>query len=158
MAANKKKKSVVKAKAKPAAKVKTKVKAKPKLTAKAAAPQKKSASKTPAPKKTVPAKSSRKGDNYLTPLDDRVLIEVHERATKTAGGIFIPDTVETQHTRGTIVAVGRGRRNKKGYVRPMDVQVGDEVLYAEFAGTPITIDSKPLLLMKEEELLGVIES
>ena len=149
MAANKKKKSVVKAKAKPAAKVK----AKPKVKAKAAAPQKKSA-----PKKIVPTKSSRQGNNYLTPLDDRVLIEVHERVTKTAGGIFIPDTVETQHTRGTIVAVGRGRRNKKGYVRPMDVQVGDEVLYAEFAGTPITIDSKPLLLMKEEELLGVIES
>lgn len=151
MAANKKKKSVVKAKAKPA--VKVKAKAKPKVKAKTAAPQKKSA-----PKKIVSTKSSRKGDNYLTPLDDRVLIEVHERVTKTAGGIFIPDTVDTQHTRGTIVAVGRGRRNKKGYVRPMDVQVGDEVLYAEFAGTPITIDSKPLLLMKEEELLGVIES
>lgn len=155
MAANKKKKSVVKAKAKPAAKVKAKSKAQ--VAKKSAVPQKKSAPKLSA-KKLSSSKPSRAGRNYLTPLDDRVLIEVQERSNKTAGGIFIPDTVETQHTRGIVVAVGRGRRNKKGYVRPMDVQVGDEVLYAEFAGTPITIDSKPLLLVKEEELLGVIES
>lgn len=153
MAANKKKKSVVKAKAKPTTKVKAKSKPQAKAKVAKAATQKKAA-----PKKIVSTKSSRTGDSYLTPLDDRVLIEVTPRESKTAGGIFIPDTVETQHTRGTIVAVGRGRRNKKGYVRPMDVQVGDEVLYAEFAGTPITIDSKPLLLMTEDELLGVIES
>lgn len=156
MAANKKKKSVVKAKAKPAAKASAKSKAKPAAkVAKQSAPQKKAASK-----KVSPVKSSTKakGTHYLTPLDDRVLLEVAPRETQTAGGIFIPDTVETKHIRGTIVAAGRGRRNKKGYVRPMDVQVGDEVLYAEFAGTPITVGSQELLLMKEEDLLGVIES
>lgn len=118
---------------------------------------KKSAPQKTLKKKTVQLKSMAKGTHDLTPLDDRVLVAVNARLTKTAGGIFIPDTVETQHTRGTVIAVGRGRRNKKGYVRPMDVKVGDEVLYAEFAGTPITIDSKSLLLIKEEELLGVIE-
>lgn len=138
MAANKSKKAKPKAKAKPNLK-------------------KKSASRKSPAKKTVQLKSTSKGARYLTPLDDRVLIEITPRDNKTAGGIFIPDTVETQHTRGTVVAVGRGRRNKKGYVRPMDVKVGDEVLYAQYAGTPVTIDSKSLLLMKEEELLGVIE-
>lgn len=133
-----------------------KQKAKPKAKAKSKAPKKSAPQKT-LKKKTVQLKSTSKGTHYLTPLDDRVLIEVNPRLNKTAGGIFIPDTVNTQHTRGTVVAVGRGRRSKKGYVRPMDVQVGDEVLYAEFAGTPVTIDSKSLLLIKEEELLGVIE-
>jgi len=133
-----------------------KQKTKPKAKAKSKAP-KKSAPQKSLKKNTVQLKTTSNGTRYLTPLDDRVLIEVSPRLNKTSGGIFIPDTVETQHTRGIVMAVGRGRRNKKGYVRPMDVQVGDEVLYAEFAGTPITIDSKSLLLIKEEELLGVIE-
>jgi chaperonin GroES len=94
--------------------------------------------------------------DILTPLDDRLVIEI-EQLEKTAGGLFIPATASERPQRGKVLAVGRGKRDKKGRVRPMDVRLGDEVLFANFAGTPITISGHDVVIMRESDLLGVID-
>lgn len=149
------KKSAVKAtarKATPKTSAKLKASVKPKkLVApkKAAADKAKTAAKAAAPSK-APALAK-----ILTPLDDRMLVSVAEPATTTAGGILIPGSVAQRPNRGKVLAVGRGRRNKKGHVRPLDVSVGDYVLFPEYAGTPITWQGAELLILREEEVLGI---
>ena len=93
----------------------------------------------------------------LTPLGDRVIIEpADEEASTSSGGIIIPDTAKEKPSEGEIIAVGSGARNEKGEITPLDVQVGDLVLFGKWSGTEITLEGEELLIMKESDILGVI--
>ncbi|MCS5595640.1 MAG: co-chaperone GroES [Pseudomonadota bacterium] len=92
------------------------------------------------------------------PLHDRVLLRRIEVSEKTAGGIIIPDTVKEKPMEGEIVAVGSGARDEAGKVVPLDVQAGDRVLFSKWSGTEVTIDGEELLVMKESDIMGVIEA
>ncbi len=91
------------------------------------------------------------------PLHDRVLVEPLEAEEKTAGGIIIPDTAKEKPQEGKIVAAGKGAQNDKGEVRPLDVKVGDRVLYGKWSGTEVKVDGKDLVIMKESDILGIVE-
>ncbi len=91
------------------------------------------------------------------PLHDRVLVEPLNAEEKTAGGIIIPDTAQEKPMEGKIVAVGTGYKSDDGKVIPLDVKKGDTVLYGKFAGTEVRIDGKDLLIVKETDILAVIE-
>jgi len=91
------------------------------------------------------------------PLHDRVLVRRVEQDTKTAGGIIIPDTAQEKPSEGEVVAVGSGVRNEAGALQPLDVKAGDKVLFGKWSGNEVTIDGEDLLIMKESDLLGVIE-
>jgi len=90
------------------------------------------------------------------PLHDRVLIRPLDEDEKTAGGIIIPDTAKEKPMQGKIIAVGDGARDEKGKVTPMDLKVGDKVLYGKWAGTEVKIDSEDLVIMKESDVMGVL--
>lgn len=92
----------------------------------------------------------------LRPLQDRVVVQRLEEETKTAGGIIIPDTHAEKPSQGKIVAVGTGYRLQDGTVRNLDVKVGDVVLFGKYSGTPVKVDGKEVLVMKEDEILGVL--
>lgn len=87
----------------------------------------------------------------ITPLHDRVIVRAAEAETKTAGGIIIPDTAKEKPQRGTVVAVGTGKKDE-----PMTVKPGDTVLYGKYAGTEITVGVEDLLIMRESDILAVI--
>ncbi len=145
-------------KAKPAAVKKTKTanaKTKTKTKTKTIKPKLARVAPVTSPTKITPQRSDFR---ILTPLDDRVLIRVAEPMTKTAGGIFIPTTATDQPDRGQVVAKGRGRRNKKGVIRPLDVNVGDTVLFPKYSGTKITFGNEDYLILREEDILGVVTS
>jgi chaperonin GroES len=91
------------------------------------------------------------------PLHDRVLLRRVEQNEKTAGGIIIPDTAKEKPMEGEILAVGSGSRNEDGKVVPLDVKAGDRVLFGKWSGTEVKIDGEDLLIMKESDLLGIIE-
>jgi len=93
----------------------------------------------------------------LRPLQDRILVKRIEEETVTAGGIFIPDTAKEKPQRGEIVAVGKGKKSEDGKVQPLDVKVGDKVLFGKYAGTDIKIEGQEYLIMREDDILGVIE-
>jgi chaperonin GroES len=93
----------------------------------------------------------------IRPLHDRVIVERIEDETKTAGGIIIPDSAKEKPTKGTVVAVGNGVRNENGEILPLDVKEGDTVLFAKWGGTEITINNKDLLILKESDILGILE-
>ena len=90
------------------------------------------------------------------PLGDRVLVKRVEEETKTKGGIIIPDTAKEKPQEGEVVAVGPGARNDKGDVVALDVKAGDRILFGKWSGTEVTIDGEELLIMKESDILGVI--
>lgn len=90
------------------------------------------------------------------PLKDRLLVEVEGPSDVTAGGIIIPGSVSERPNQGCVVAAGTGRRNKKGQLRPLDVHVGDRVLFAQFAGTNVMLNQKEYLILREEEVLGIV--
>ena len=92
------------------------------------------------------------------PLHDRVLIEVLEGEEKTAGGIIIPDTAKEKPQEGEIVAVGSGARTEDGKIIPMDVKVGDEVLFGKWSGTEVKIDGVEYSIMKEADIMGISKS
>ena len=92
------------------------------------------------------------------PLHDRVLVRRIEQNTKTAGGIIIPDTAKEKPMEGEILACGTGGRDDGGNVVPMDVKQGDRVLFTKWAGTEVTIDGEELLVMKESDIVGVVEA
>ena len=94
----------------------------------------------------------------VRPLNDRVLVKRLEEETKTAGGIYIPDSAKEKPTRGKIIAAGNGRADDEGKRRPLDVKAGDEILFGKYAGTEIKIDGEDLMIMKEDDILAVIES
>jgi len=91
------------------------------------------------------------------PLHDRVLVRRIEAEEKTAGGIIIPDTAKEKPMQGEVVAVGPGARDEQGKVQPLDVKPGDRVLFGKWSGTEVKIDGEDLLIMKESDILGVIE-
>ena len=91
------------------------------------------------------------------PLHDRVVIRRLEEDEKTAGGIIIPDSAKEKPMQGQVLAVGPGSRNEKGEVVPLDVQAGDTVLFGKWSGTEVRIDGEDVLIMKESDIMGVIE-
>ncbi len=93
----------------------------------------------------------------LRPLHDRVIIKRLEAETKSAGGIVIPDSAAEKPVRGEVVAAGTGKILEDGKVRPIAVKAGDKVLFGKYSGTEVKIDGEELLVMREEDLLAVIE-
>ena len=91
------------------------------------------------------------------PLGDRVLIKRIEEEEKTKGGIIIPDTAKEKPQEGEVVAVGPGVRDDNGKVQPLDVKTGDRILFGKWSGTEVKIDGQDLLIMKESDVLGVVE-
>jgi chaperonin GroES len=93
----------------------------------------------------------------IRPLDDRVVIELVEEDEKTAGGIFLPETAKEKPQRGKVVAVGPGSLTDSGQRAEMTVKKGDHVLFGKFSGTEVEVDGKELMVMRESDLLAVIE-
>lgn len=94
----------------------------------------------------------------LKPLGDRLVVEPKERETMTSSGIVLPETAKEKPQEGTVLAVGPGRRDDDGKRIEMDVAVGDTVLYAKYGGTEIKIDDKKLLILKESDVLAILEN
>lgn len=92
------------------------------------------------------------------PLHDRVLVRRVESEEKTAGGLIIPETAKEKPMQGEVIAVGNGQIQEDGSVRTLDVKAGDHVLFGKWSGTEVKIDGEDLLIMKESDILGVIES
>ncbi|MBT1072651.1 co-chaperone GroES [Pelotalea chapellei] len=93
----------------------------------------------------------------LRPLQDRIIVKRVEEETKTAGGLFIPETAKEKPQRGEIVAVGNGKKTEDGKVLPLDVKVGDMVLFGKYAGTEVKVDGEDYLMMREDDILAVIQ-
>ena len=93
----------------------------------------------------------------LRPLQDRIIVKRVEEESKTAGGLFIPETAKEKPQRGEIVAVGNGKKTEDGKVLPLDVKVGDLVLFGKYAGTEIKVDNEDYLMMREDDILAVVE-
>lgn len=143
---------------------------KKKTVKKSAKPTVKKSAPAKAAKKSAPAKSAKsapklalvktppglKLQKFLTPLEDRILVRIENAPQKTAGGLFIPGNAGERPDRGEVVAAGPGRRNKKGKLRPLDVAVGDQVLFAAYSGAKITIDGTEVLILREDEVLGIV--
>ena len=91
------------------------------------------------------------------PLQDRVLVKRLEEETKTAGGIIIPDTNKEKPSHGEVVSVGPGYRMKDGTVRELDVKTGEKILFGKYSGSEVKIEGGEFLIMKEDEILGVLE-
>jgi chaperonin GroES len=94
----------------------------------------------------------------IRPLNDRILVKRVEEEEKTAGGIIIPDSAKEKPAEGKVVAVGAGKRNDAGERIVMDVKVGDRVLFSKYGGTDVKLDNEKYLIMREEDILGVIEA
>ena len=94
----------------------------------------------------------------LRPLQDRVLVRRVEPETKTAGGIFIPDTAQEKPTEGEVVAVGPGTRDETGKLYPLEVKAGDRVLFGKWSGSEVKLDGEDLMIMKESDIMGIIEA
>jgi len=90
-------------------------------------------------------------------LHDRVLVRRTPEETKTAGGIIIPDTAKEKPQEGEVIAAGPGSRGEDGTLHPLDVKIGDRVLFGKWSGTEVKIDGEDLVIMKESDILGVIE-
>lgn len=144
-----------------------------KATAKKAAVKKTAVKKAPAKKasvkkvskptpfhlvKAAPAVKKIDLSNFVTPLDDRLIVQLSGTEKMTPGGLYIPDTVAdtSGNLEGFVVAVGRGHMGKKGQVRPMDVQVGDRVVFSEYAGSKIKIQNEDLIILREGDVMGVV--
>lgn len=93
----------------------------------------------------------------IRPLHDRVLVRRVEEEEKTAGGIIIPDTAKEKPVQGEIVAVGAGARGEDGQIVPLEVKVGDIVLFGKWAGTEVKLDGEELMIMKESDIFGIVE-
>ena len=91
------------------------------------------------------------------PLHDRVVVKRVDEDTKTAGGIIIPDSAQEKPQQGEIIAVGPGARDESGKIVPLDVKKGDKVLFGKWSGTEVKIDGKDLLIMKESDIMGVLD-
>lgn len=92
------------------------------------------------------------------PLHDRILVRRVESEEKTRGGIIIPDTAKEKPQEGEVIAVGPGARNEAGQIQPLDVKTGDRILFGKWSGTEIKIDGEDLLIMKESDVMGIIET
>ncbi len=94
----------------------------------------------------------------IRPLHDRVVVRRQEEERTTAGGIVLPDSATEKPAQGEVIAAGNGKLLENGDVRPLDVKVGDKVLFGKYAGNEVTIDGEDLLVMREDDIMGVIES
>jgi len=99
----------------------------------------------------------RKNIMAFRPLGDRVLIKRVEEEEKTKGGIIIPDTAKEKPQEGEVISVGPGARDESGKLQPLDVKAGDKILFGKWSGTEVKLDGKDLLIMKESDILGVLE-
>lgn len=112
--------------------------------------------------KTSPVRKTATEDfsSIFTPLDDRVLVQRSGVSDRTPGGLYIPDTVQAgdRPKQGRVVAVGRGHRDKKGRLRPLDVRLGDLVMFAEFGGADVKLFGEDLLCIRENEIIAVVKS
>ncbi len=133
---------------KPAVKAKAKAKAK----AVKAAPAKIALKPMPMVKKIDLKK-------FLSPLDDRLIVQLAERERKTAGGLYIPDTVAdaSGNVEGLVIAAGRGHRDKKGRLRPMDVGVGDRVIFPQYSGSKIEVEGADVVILRESDVMGLLQ-
>jgi chaperonin GroES len=93
----------------------------------------------------------------LRPLHDRVLVKRLDSEAKTAGGIILPDTAQEKPSEGEIIAVGNGTKAEDGTVTALDVKAGDKVLFGKWSGTEVKVDGEDLLIMKESDIMGIIE-
>jgi chaperonin GroES len=93
----------------------------------------------------------------IRPLQDRVIVKRIAEEEKTKGGIIIPDTAKEKPQEGKVIAVGKGKANDDGKIVPLDVKVGDKILFGKYSGSEIKIDGEEHLIMREEDILGVIE-
>ncbi|WP_299981612.1 co-chaperone GroES [Desulfobacula sp.] len=93
----------------------------------------------------------------LRPLSDRILVERVDEDEKTKGGIIIPDTAKEKPAEGKIIATGNGRMGEDGKLLPMDVKVGDRVLFSKYGGTDVKIDGSDYLILRQDDVLGIIE-
>ena len=93
----------------------------------------------------------------IRPLQDRLIVKRIAEEEKTKGGLIIPDTAKEKPQEGKVIAVGKGKANEDGKVTPLDVKAGDRVLFGKYAGTEIKIDGEEHLIMREDDILGVIE-
>jgi chaperonin GroES len=93
----------------------------------------------------------------IRPLHDRVIVRRLEEERKTAGGIVIPDTAKEKPVQGEVIAVGNGKLLENGQLRALDVKVGDKVLFGKYSGTEVKVGNEELLVMREEDIMGVVE-
>ena len=93
----------------------------------------------------------------IRPLHDRVIVRRLEEERRTAGGIVIPDTAKEKPIQGEVIAAGKGKILENGQVRPLDVKVGDKVLFGKYSGTEVKVGDEELLVMREEDIMGVVE-
>jgi chaperonin GroES len=127
---------------------------------------KKAARPKAAPKKTVKpsaplarrpsAKPVMDWTHFFSPLDDRLVVKPEGVSEKTAGGLYIPASVEERPSQGEVLLVGRGHRDKKGRVRPMDVKAGETILFATYAGVKMILNDQEVLMLREGDVLGVL--
>ena len=110
-----------------------------------------------APKKDV--KSDNFYKSFLKPLDDRMVVVVGEGEKITSGGLYIPDTVTdvSGNFKGKVMAIGRGHMNKKGKVKPLDVSVGDQVVFSQFSGSKVDIEGGKVMVIRESDVLGILK-
>ncbi len=94
----------------------------------------------------------------IRPLHDRVLVKRLEAETKSAGGIVIPDTATEKPIRGEVIAVGKGKLLENGEVRPLDIKNGDKILFGKYSGTEVKIDGEEYLVMREDDVMAVIDA
>jgi chaperonin GroES len=92
------------------------------------------------------------------PLHDRILVERIEAEAKTSGGIIIPDTAKEKPQEGLVISVGSGTVSEDGKVRPLDVKAGDRILFGKWSGTEVKLDGKDLLIMKESDVMGIVDT
>lgn len=93
----------------------------------------------------------------VRPLHDRILVRRMAEEEKTAGGLFIPDTAKEKPQRGEIIATGKGRLTEDGKVLPLEVKAGDKILFGKYSGTELKLNGEELLMMREEDILGIIQ-
>jgi chaperonin GroES len=95
----------------------------------------------------------------IRPLHDRIVVKrIEEKESTTAGGLFIPDSAKEKPQEGQVVAIGKGKRGDDGKLIPLDVQVGDRILFGKYSGSDIKLDGNEYLIMREDEVLGVLEN
>jgi chaperonin GroES len=94
----------------------------------------------------------------IRPLQDRVIVQRVEEEEKTKGGIIIPDTAKEKPQEGKVVAVGKGKVNDEGKIMPLDVKAGDKILFGKYSGTEVKWNGEEYLIMREDDILGVLES
>ncbi len=92
----------------------------------------------------------------LTPLHDRIIVEAAEKESKSAGGIILPDTAQEKPQRGKVLAVGPGKRLDSGQLAPVDVKVGETVLYGKYSGTEVTVDGTEYVILRAEDILAIV--